>query len=487
MPDFPVLPTPGAAPVTPYSVNTTGGGTTKKIKTPEYLAAQKKEEEANNLQLGALDQQRELDIEKQGIEKQQALESLDNANAAELERKFLADEIQKKITAHETERQKAVAEREAASKITDYWEDKSVPAKVIAAIAQGFGAYASSINGGPNYAYEILKDAQQADRQRKELRLQNAVKKLEQSGVDYGRILEFEKAARERIDHEQTAGENALMKKADALKKALPQAQASADAFKAKTLQNQAQDTQRRESEFAKQVSSTHSNQSIEGQKQGSSESLRGVVYGKNGEPVGVVPNDSGPGSADRAIKRQEHVSSWMTLDSILGKLEQSYKDYGREFNGVTSESGNREVLIKNAAALIAVMNGQGAMTKDEAKEALSALGGGYGWTTIGDPVGKIAAQRGVARDKLESALSAAGLKGKDIANKLTGQPGAAPEATTPATAPASNYDVSKLSAKDAAALMREIQKNPNHPLASTAAELVRQKAAAEKKAKNGR
>ena len=123
----------------------------------------------------------------------------------------------------------AQAEAEKKSTMTTLWQDMSTPRKLLTAIGVGLGAAASSYNHGPNQAYEIYRDAENAHRQAAESELQNAVRKAQAKGASVEQVTKLFTSKIEDLDHREITKDALLIKQLEALKKTNPTAAANAD------------------------------------------------------------------------------------------------------------------------------------------------------------------------------------------------------------------------------------------------------------------
>ena len=147
----------------------------------------------------------------------------------------------------DAERAKALAEWHAAqeasdknAKMTTLWSDMSTPRRLLTSIGIGLGAAAASYNHGPNQAYEIYRDAENAHRHAEEIELQNSVRKAQAKGATVEQVLKMFKDKMEEIDHQEISKNSLIIKQAEALKKTNPTAAANADIIIAKAKEDRA-------------------------------------------------------------------------------------------------------------------------------------------------------------------------------------------------------------------------------------------------------
>ena len=135
----------------------------------------------------------------------------------------------------------AQAEAEKKATMTTLWQDMSTPRKLLTAVGVGLGAAASSYNHGPNQAYEIYRDAENAHRQAAESELQNAVRKAQEKGASVEQVTKLFTGKIEDLDHREIAKDALLIKQLEALKKTNPTAAANADITISKIREGKAQ------------------------------------------------------------------------------------------------------------------------------------------------------------------------------------------------------------------------------------------------------
>lgn len=94
---------------------------------------------------------------------QRALEDRARTRQAEVEERTRLKE-QKMAELQQSRSEELAAEKEAGQ---GYWENRSVGAKIAAAIAQGLGAYAATMTGTQNFAAQTIDSAVRADAEQK--------------------------------------------------------------------------------------------------------------------------------------------------------------------------------------------------------------------------------------------------------------------------------------------------------------------------------
>lgn len=74
------------------------------------------------------------------------------------------------------------------AEIKDYWADKSIFRRVMAAVAMGLGAYGSNINGGPNHAAKIIEGEINRDYNRQKANIQRSIDLYKMRGTQVARL-----------------------------------------------------------------------------------------------------------------------------------------------------------------------------------------------------------------------------------------------------------------------------------------------------------
>lgn len=174
-------------PFTPYTQTEKQGPdttTSRPIETPAHAQAMQ--------QAAALDTEQAA-ISADKIQNAREQFELDKAQAAEMAQAAeQRAQLQRELSA-KNERDRAAAakyiadvDREYADQVKassrGYWEDKSTFAKIVAAVATGFGGAAAAYTGGPNRAAQILQHAEDQDRALKQDRLRATLEKRRMAG-----------------------------------------------------------------------------------------------------------------------------------------------------------------------------------------------------------------------------------------------------------------------------------------------------------------
>lgn len=161
------------AALAPPAVSTTTTSPTSSVSEvesrPEAHEAIKKLQTARDVELEAARLKGDAEIDLAKVE-QQKQEALANALAEEAARKQEAAERHRSSVEAAVARDRdARARLEKASHITDYWEDKGAPARILGAFMTAVSTYSHMRAGksGPGPAYQMLQDEMARDRQAK--------------------------------------------------------------------------------------------------------------------------------------------------------------------------------------------------------------------------------------------------------------------------------------------------------------------------------
>lgn len=114
-------------------------------------------------------------------------ESANILNEAGIEANQIADAFDKEIEP-ELAAMRDMMRKIERTEIRDYWADKSGFRKVMSAIAMGLGAYASSVNGGPNHAANIIKHQIDSDYRRQKANLDKTIDAYKMRGANLQRV-----------------------------------------------------------------------------------------------------------------------------------------------------------------------------------------------------------------------------------------------------------------------------------------------------------
>lgn len=141
-------------------------------------------------------QKMELGFTEASVRRQAANNTARDAGTARKEAIALAQETAKDEERRYSNTTQELEQELADKKIVDYWADKSMGNRLMAALAIGMGAYAASMNGGPNTALQIIQGQIERDVDRQKFEFEKAQGKLRRHDSLYGRI--WEKRDRDR-------------------------------------------------------------------------------------------------------------------------------------------------------------------------------------------------------------------------------------------------------------------------------------------------
>lgn len=249
-----------ALPQNVHTVSTQGPHTTQTVATPEGAAQYEKAKAAQQAEIDAHQTQHNLEAPLRDATAITADQQQVLAQKAELQKRLAASEFNSqlgKLTEVEDRRRKDL---EANTKVTGYWEDKSVPAKIAAALMVGLNQYAMSGRGmgGGNKAYEIFQNAEAADRQKKLDKYTRSKEFLELAQTDKVKARAAYDAHVKDIDTLQIAAANSLEKNLATLtaKSKIPGADAAFQEWKAGKDEANAAKNQAVQQHLATQVNS---------------------------------------------------------------------------------------------------------------------------------------------------------------------------------------------------------------------------------------
>jgi len=161
------------------------------------------------------------------------------AERAAIQKRMAQLDHERAVRARMEEGTRRREEMEADRKITDFFEDRGAPARVVSAFLVGLNEFARHGRGmgGPNMAWEILQDAQARDRQTK---IDKFVRSKEFYELYQKDAAAADAAYKERlkdIDDEQIAQTNLIEKQLGSIvaKLKIPQAQAEFQKLQAQT------------------------------------------------------------------------------------------------------------------------------------------------------------------------------------------------------------------------------------------------------------
>lgn len=249
-----------ALPQEVHTVAHQGPHTTQTVATPEGAAQYEQAKAAQQAEIDAHEKQDKLGAPLRDATATTAAQQELLSQKAEIQKRLAASEYNSqlgKLTEVEDRRRKDL---EANTKVTGYWEDKSVPAKVAAALMIGLNQYAQSGRGmgGGNKAYEIFQNAEAADRQKKLDTYTRSKEFLELAQTDKVKARAAYEAKVKDIDTLQIAAANSLEKNLATLtaKSKIPGADAALQEWKAQKDQANAEKNQAVQQHLATQVNS---------------------------------------------------------------------------------------------------------------------------------------------------------------------------------------------------------------------------------------
>lgn len=222
---------PGGVAVMPDYTTTQNS---RAIKTKGVIAAEGDAEAAKQKQLEAIQDQADLDAQREWAEGQNAELAAKQAEEAALERERVAAEREDQLQLKRASQRSAEEEAENKAKLGDYWDTQSTPKRIFAALMMGLS------QGEQGGAADIYKDASARFRQ-KEIDTFNAAK------------MTADRAGRDTANHEQdtqrfmlaltakeTARDNILKKNLEAFTKQQPKSAVAAAKLIAETDANHA-------------------------------------------------------------------------------------------------------------------------------------------------------------------------------------------------------------------------------------------------------
>jgi hypothetical protein len=281
------MPVPG--PIQDFSETTTHGGSTvegprtdRKVKQPEVVEAERQAEAAAQAKVAAAQKEGEARLALEAIER-------DNAEkAAQLEAEHLRRKQEQQaannqqIQAHIANAEARRAEMEKSAKITDYWQDRSTPARILSAIVLGMAEGANRGNG-PSSAMQVYQDAVARDRQAKLDKYGASKEAFEGAQQRVGAAAAMGKDTLHQLDDEYISRANVLSKELEAAKKKVPQAAAGIDQTVAAIQADAAQKKMEQGNRYADEVhgqqvnrQASTSTRTVTGQKAGSAHPTEG-------------------------------------------------------------------------------------------------------------------------------------------------------------------------------------------------------------------
>lgn len=137
------------------------------------------------------------------LDKNQALSEFFERNAAQAE--AVADKFDAQIKTKLDDRRREY-EKYSKMEVKDYWADKSQFNRIMTAIAVGLGGYGSSINGGPNYALNIVNKAMASHQERQKKLMERQLKLYQMRGAEVDELREMRAEALDTLKV-QSAGQ----------------------------------------------------------------------------------------------------------------------------------------------------------------------------------------------------------------------------------------------------------------------------------------
>lgn len=147
---------PGGVAVMPDYTTTTRSGA---IKTRGIVSAEAEAEEAHRKQIGAQQDQIDLDAQREWAEGDAAEKAAAQAEQAEIRRQTLETEREEQLQVKRTAQRDAEEDAEKKANLGDYWDTQSTPKRIFAAVLMGLS------KGEPGGAADIYKDASARYRQ----------------------------------------------------------------------------------------------------------------------------------------------------------------------------------------------------------------------------------------------------------------------------------------------------------------------------------
>lgn len=217
------------------TVETTHGPTTeRKIVGDETRGALDSMDEAQQRRINAMDEQSKSSILNEQAAAEAAAKQQKAAEEIEAKREELRRAEQERMAQEVSRRAQALDELEKASKVSSLYEDASPLRKFVSAIAIGFGAYASSMNGGPNQAWEIFKSKEDDYRKRQEAAIKKATDKVMLQTKSAEEARKYFDLSMEDLDKRQAAKLKIADLQLAAVQKANPEAAARAEEARSK-------------------------------------------------------------------------------------------------------------------------------------------------------------------------------------------------------------------------------------------------------------
>lgn len=325
----PLYPVPGGVPpgpVQPFtekvsrSAKTVVGPSRKqKVETKDILDADRKHQEAIEAKALAAEREGIANEQLAKIEANAAAQAVTMRELAELRKQEADRESQERISARAAAEESARLEMEKDAKITDYWSDRSAPARILAAVLVGIGEGLHE-GPGPSRVAQIYQGHIEADRKAK-------LDKLEASKLRYegakGKTAESEaarKADLTRIDNELITQTKILADYISAVGKKIPRATLAADKAAAEIRQIGAEKALAQKNQFAIEEESERVTRQSGGEE-------RVVTGEKQGGAGGPTLQERQAVSSASAQKRAAE-----NLRAVIEKNPEAMKAYSRKF-----------------------------------------------------------------------------------------------------------------------------------------------------------
>lgn len=444
------------------SIRVEGPKTTTEVreKSQGVIDARADEADANRRMMEWADEEEWIKQQQGKIAAVDAQRKADIARYAELERGLLESKKAEEQAARRVQTEQRWKEREKASKITDYWEDRSVPARVFGALMVGLGEIGRSMSGGSqNGAYAILQDAMARDRQIK-------IDKLKSLDDTYEKALAGDKAAEAEWDRRIQAVRDSeasriahIDRQADIIAKKYPASGPAHEKWKAEKQADQFRRMAEEEAVYDRKATEqgpqTSTTTNIGGGQ------VTGGVFG----PGGRFLTTTGDPKKDKELN--DLTTPYRDLRQVLSDLKDTYKGNVR-LNPLSPEAQRRSELAAEAKTIYNRERAKlGAMAGQDLPIIENATGSGKAVFTI-DQTPRLEQAIKVLDRGMVMQFEGRGLPGAEIVPHLTApaQPApAAPQAPAATLAPKSG-PAPKRDAKAYSEAALWLKKNPNHPKA---------------------
>ncbi len=287
-----------------------------------------------------------------------------------------------KIRAAVAADEQATKEVEANRKFTDYWEDKGTAAKIFATLLVGLNEYARSGRGmgGPNMAWEIFKQAEAGDRQKKLDKFQASkdFAEIRKKGVDAAR--QALKDEENRLDNEGVARGKAYAQETKALaarvgKPGALAAAAEVDAkAKAEEAKTRLEQRQGYETKFTVEGEQTSSSRTVNTGGAGAATNGLKPVYSADGKTV-----LGGVGDEVTQRKMQDKVAAYQKVRDLTQRLSKANVEAPVGSKERTQIEADLDAL---ATAQAILNNNEGKPSDSDIKNARDEVGSTFGMGT---------------------------------------------------------------------------------------------------------